>query len=123
MLGCTVPLSGPRAGQRPLLHLVVLTLGARSCLANDEGEGNRSARTRQRNRGGGVEKVPRGGATVPDTTEKSEEMIEEKLLDVVLKIQGWDESQIPRGQGSRAWCRHETVDTPSSTRAKQLLDT
>lgn len=122
MLSCIVPLSGPRAGQRPLLHLVVLTLGARSCLDTDEGEGNRSARTRQRNRGGGVEKVPRGGATVPDTTEKSEETIEEKLLDV-LKIQGWDESQIPRGQGSRAWCGHETVDTPSSTRAKQLLDT
>lgn len=122
MLGCTVPLSGPRAGQRPLLHLVVLTLGAQSGLDNDEGEGNRSGRTRQRNRGGGVEEVPRGGATVPDTAETSEEMIEEKLLDV-LKIQGWDESQIPRRQGSRAWCGHETVDTPSSTRAKQLLDT
>ena len=36
-------------------------------------------------------------STVPGTTEKSEEMMEEKLSDVVLKVQRWDGSQIPRG--------------------------
>lgn len=43
-------------------------------------------------------------------------MIERKLVDVVLKIQGWDGSQIPGVQGSRAWRRREAVDTPLGLR-------
>lgn len=71
-------------------------MGLETAFDNDKGKENKSARTRDTKTRG--KRVPRWGCNnALILPRKQRKQLRKKLLDVVLKMQEWDGSQISRG--------------------------